>query len=336
MMETFYDLSLSKSSQALDYENSINRAIPMTSLDAGLIFERDLSLFKSPYTQTLEPRLYYLYVPNINQAEIPAFDTSYYVFTTSQLFRNNRFSGIDRIGDANQISLALTTRFYDQELGDQRFNATLGQIYYFRDRTVMLCNYNLDPDCYKLENPTAQADTSPLVADLLYRFDPSWYFTMDARFDTSSSQDDLFSGRLHYQTTARDIIHVGLRYEESGDPLGEEFVGENVQDLLQSDIALAWGLGQSVTLLGRWYYDLLNNFTVDTFGGLEYENCCYAVRLGARRYLMINTGEPSDRQFDTEIFVQWIFKGLGGVGRSPVDYFTTNLPGYQDRFEVEM
>jgi LPS-assembly protein len=336
LMETFYDLSLSKSQQDLEFNNSVNRAIPMTSLDAGLIYERNLSVFSRPYLQTLEPRLYYLYVPNINQADIPAFDTSYYVFTTSQLFRNNRFSGIDRIGDANQMSLALTTRFYDEELGDQRFNATIGQIYYFRNRDVMLCNTNIDPECYKFENPTAEAKTSPIVGDILYRFDPDWYFTADARFDTSSSQDDLFSGRLHYQSRPRDIIHVGLRYEESGDPLGEEFVGDNVQDLLQSDIALAWGLGQQVTLLGRWYYDLLNNFTVDTFGGLEYENCCYAIRFGARRYLMINTGQASDRQFDTEFFFQWIFKGLGGVGRSPVDYFTTNLPGYQDRFEVEM
>lgn len=336
LMETFYDLSLSKTDRTLDFDNTVNRAIPITSLDAGLIFERDTSVFSRNYTQTLEPRLFYLYVPNINQADIPAFDTSYYVFTTSQLFRVNRFSGIDRIGDANQMSLALTSRFYDEQLGDQRFNATVGQIYYFRNRDVMLCNTNIDPECYKFENPSAESKTSPLVADVLYRFDPAWYFTADARFDTSSSQNDLFSGRLHYQTRPRDIIHVGLRYEQSGNELGEEFIGDNAEDLLQSDIAVAWGLGQQVTLLGRWYYDLLNSFTVDAFGGLEYENCCYAIRFGARRYLMIGTGEASAREFDTELFFQWIFKGLGGVGRSPVDYFTTNLPGYQDRFEVEM
>jgi LPS-assembly protein len=276
-----------------------------------------------------------LYAPDVNQNDIPNFDTAYYEFTTSQLFRINRFSGYDRIGDANQISLALTSRFYDEQLGDQRFNATIGQIYYFQDQDVMLCNTDLDPDCFKIENPTARNTTSPIVADTLYRFDPNWYFTMDARYYAPNSKADLFSGRLHYQTRPRDIIHIGFRYEATGNELGDEFIGEGSEDLLQSDIGLTWGLGQQLTVLGRWYYDLRNSFTVDAFGGLEYENCCYAVRLGARRYLMINTGEASAREFDTEFFFQWIFKGLGGVGRSPVDYFTTNLPGYQDRFEVQ-
>lgn len=336
VMETYYDLTVSPSDQALGFPNTDNRAIPISSLDAGLFFERNTTVFNRSYIQTLEPRLFYLYVPNINQNDVPNFDTAYYEFTTSQLFRINRFSGFDRIGDANQVSLALTTRYYDEELGDQRFNATIGQIYYFQNQHVMLCNTNLDPDCFKIENPTARDRLSPIVGDALYRFDAAWYLTADARYSTSNSKADLFSGRLHYQTAPRDIVHVGFRYEESVNELGDEFVGEGSPDLLQSDVGLAWGLGQQFTLLGRWYYDIRNTFTIDAFGGLEYEGCCYAIRFGARRYLMINSGEPGARQFDTELFFQWIFKGLGGVGRSPVDYFTTNLPGYQDRFEVEM
>jgi LPS-assembly protein len=91
---------------------------------------------------------------------------------------------------------------------------------------------------------------------------------------------------------------------------------------------------ERLSLLGRWYYDIKNALTIDTFGGVEYENCCWAVRTGTRRYLQLNTGEPGAETFNTEFYLQWIFKGLGSVGRSPVDYFTTNLPGYQDRFEV--
>jgi LPS-assembly protein len=336
LMETYYDLSLSNSQKALEFPNTDNRAIPITSLDAGLTFERVTTVFNHSYVQTLEPRLFYLYTPYVNQNKIPNFDTAYFEFTTSQLFRINRFSGFDRIADANQVSLALTSRYYDESLGDQRFNATVGQIYYFDNQRVMLCNTDLDPNCYQFENPTARIHTSPVVADTLYRFDPRWYFTADARFDTSDSKADLFSGRLHYQTQPRDIIHLGLRYEESGNELGYLYLGEHSKDLLQSDLGLAWGVTPELTVLGRWYYDIRNRFNVDAFGGLEYENCCYAIRLGARRYLMINSGDASTRQFDTEIFFQWIFKGLGGVGRSPVDYFTTSLPGYQDRFEVEI
>lgn len=336
LMETYYDLKLSSTDKALGQPNTENRAIPITSVDMGLFFERDTTWFKRSYIQTLEPRLFYLYVPNVNQNDIPLFDTSYYEFTSAQLFRTNRFSGIDRIGDANQVSAALTTRYYDAELGSQRFNATIGQIYYFANREVMLCNTDLDPFCNEAENPTSTAKVSPIVGDLLYRFNPEWSFVADARYAINKTETDLFSGRFHYQVKSRDIIHVGLRYEESGNELGEDYIGDDSEDLLQSDIGFSWGIGPQLTVLGRWYYDLRNGFTVDAFGGLEYEGCCYAIRTGARRYLMINTGQASAREFDTEIFLQWIFKGLGGVGRSPVDYFTTSLPGYRDRFEVEM
>lgn len=334
LYQSWYDLTLSETDQMFNDPTTPTSTIPAGSVDMGLIFERDVKVFKANYQQTLEPRLYYVYIPYHNQNDIPIFDTARYEFLTPQLFRQNRFSGIDRIGDANQLSVALTSRFYDEQIGAERFKTTVGQILYFKNREVLLCDTVVDPECFKDEDPSATASSSPFVADVLYRFDSRWYLMGDGRVDSRDTKSDLASLRLHYQPSLRTIMHVGFRYEESGNLVSDTTLGDSLADLVQSDIGFSVAVTERVNVLGRWYYDIKNTFTMDTFGGIEYENCCWALRTGARRYLQLNTGEISDGTFNTEIFFQWVFKGLGSVGRSPVEYFTTNLPGYQDRFEV--
>lgn len=334
LYQTWYDLTLSKTDESYNDPTTPTSTIPAFSLDTGLIFERDVHLFKTDYQQTFEPRLYYVYIPYHNQNDIPIFDTAHYEFLTPQLFRQNRYSGIDRIGDANQLSWAMTTRFYDEEIGAERLKGTVGQILYFQNRRVLLCDTVVDPDCFKDEDPGAKANTSPFVADLLYRFNPQWYMMADGRVDSHDTNSDLASLRVHYQPSARTIMHVGFRYEESGNLVSDTELGDSLADLVQSDIGVSLGLTDRVNVLGRWYYDIKNTFNMDMFGGVEYENCCWALRTGVRRYLQLNTGEIHDATFNTEIFLQWVFKGLGSVGRSPVDYLTTNVPGFQDRFEV--
>lgn len=336
LYSTYYDLGLSDVDESLGQPEYITRNIPALDTDAGLIFERDIQLFHQSYQQTLEPRLYYLYIPNINQNQVPVFDSARYEFLTSQLFRQNRFSSFDRINDANQVSYALTTRLYDYAMGAERLKATVGQIAYFRNRDVTLCDTDLDPACRDIEDPSSEAKTSPIVGDILYRLSSRWYFAGDGRFDTYDTNTDLASARLHFNPEARKNIHVGFRYEQSGDLSLNNIIGDTRRDLVQSDVGFSWGITNNTTVLGRWYYDIQNEFSIDTFGGLEYEGCCYAVRLGARHYLRLNTGESSDRAFDTEYFLQWIFKGLGSVGKSSVDYFAATLPGYEDRFEVKL
>jgi LPS-assembly protein len=332
LYETYYDLNLSRTDKDLGNDADINRTIPSISVDSGLIFERDLMYFNKAYIQTLEPRLFYLYTPFHNQNEIPNFDTTTYQFTTSQLFRKNRFAGIDRIGDANQLSYAVTSRFYETTNGAERFRGTVGQIYYFEDREVMLCNTDLNPNCFLNENPGAKERTSSVVGDAIYRFSPRWSLSADGRFDHRNTNTDLAAGRFQYRKDDRNLMHVGMRYEQSGNLANG---GDSSNDLIQSDIGFSIGLDQHLTLLGRWYYDLRNDFSVDMFGGLEYEGCCFAIRAGARRYLRQNAGTAADRVFDNEYFVQWVFKGLGNVGSSHASYATQYIPGYRDRFDVD-
>lgn len=336
LYSTYYDLTLSQADVLLGQPAQIARNIPAFDADMGLFFDRDITVFKQSYQQTLEPRLYYLYIPNIPQNDVPIFDSARYEFLTPQLFRQNRFSGFDRINDANQVSYALTTRLYDYNMGAERLKATIGQIAYFRNRDVTLCDTDLDPLCGTVEDPSSEAKTSPIVGDILYRLSSHWYLSGDGRFDTHQTDSDLISARFHYNPLANKNIHLGFRYEQSGDLALSDIIGDTRKDLIQSDLGFSWGVTSNTTLLGRWYYDIRNNFSIDTFGGLEYEGCCYAVRLGARHYLRLNTGESADRTFDTEYFLQWIFKGLGSVGKSSVDYFAATLPGYEDRFEVKL
>jgi len=302
-------------------------------IDSGLFFDKNSHFFTTPYTQTLEPRLFYLFTPNHNQDDIPLFDTDNYEFYTDQLFRTNRFNGLDRIGDANQMSLALTSRLYDAQ-GIERFNTTVGQIFYFTDRDVVLCDPDTDPSCNELENPPTDTPTSPLVGDLNYQLNPFWSMRMDGRLDPYSSDTNLYGLRFHYQPDVRKIVHFGFLYDESGNVLTEsEEPGSSIAELFQADIGATVPIGPRWTLLGRWYYDIENQDTIDTFGGVEYESCCWAIRLGARRFLALNTGQPEDREYDNQYFFQWIFKGLVGVGQSPVNFLSQSIPGYTDRLE---
>lgn len=120
--------------------NSISRNLPILNVHSGIYFDRNVNLFHQSYDQTLEPELFYLYVPYYNQNSIPIFDSGLIPFDYSQLFSTNRFSGLDRLGDANQLSYALTTRFIDNQTGDEKFRFGVGQIYYFKEHRVQLCN----------------------------------------------------------------------------------------------------------------------------------------------------------------------------------------------------
>ncbi len=332
---TQYDLSLSPSDAALDADSQINRALPTFYVDGGLMFDRSTHFMDKAYTQTLEPRLFYLYTPYTNQDEIPLFDTNLYDFNTDQLFRTNRFNGLDRIADANQLSAAISTRFYEEETGIERFEATLGQILYFEDRDVNLCDIELEPYCASFENFGNDSLTSPLVGTLLYRFTRDWYTTMDGRYDPTPAETDRYHLLFHYEPPSELILHFGFIYDESGNnigpPVGPEPGTEDAK-LLQTDTGVIWPINPNWSVLGRWYYDIQNQFTVEAFGGLEYESCCWGVRAGARRYLL-GSNEVVDRQYDSQLFLQFILKGLAGIGSSPVALLVDDIPGYNDRFE---
>jgi len=276
-----------------DSQSRPSRSLPVFSVDSGLFFERTLTWGRQSLLQTLEPRLYYLYVPFRQQNDLvvdengqsQTFDSSLPQFSLSQLFRDNRFSGVDRVGDANQLSFSLTSRFLN-ETGKELFSASIGQIAYFRDRNVVLPGANAQ---VKRESDT--------VAELRSR----WNRHMDAQASLLWSNDQHQIGRgslkFGYQFDRDSTINLAYRYERD--------------QIDQVNIGVLWPLHRQWTFMGRWHYSLLDKQRLETFAGLEYDSCCWALRVVRRDYI---SNLDNETRKDSILF-QLELKGLASVGR---------------------
>ena len=279
-----------------------DRLLPILSTDAGLFFERDFSFAGKNFVQTLEPRLYYLYVPFDDQDDLPDFDTGERTFSFAQLFRENRFSGADRVGDANQLTLAVSSRLLTTT-GEEWLRGSIGQIYYFRDRDVQL-------------RPTAAAQTdgtSDIVGELSAKVWDDWRVTAGMQWNVDESRTDRNTLRLRYQPAPHKVVNVEYR-----------FVRDTVE---QTDLSFRWPLNHNWGFVGRWNYSLPESRTLEAFGGVEYESCCWATRAVVRRFLRNTEGD-----FDNGIFLQFELKGLAGIGESAATFLRKSIPGYQNDF----
>jgi len=286
-------------------DEEYSRSTPIFSLDSGLYFDRNVSLFNTSLQQTLEPRLFYLYVPNKDQSDFPIFDTAENRFSFNQLFRENRFSGIDRLGDANQLTAAITTRFYDDETGAERFRASLGQIYYFRDREV------------QLSNSTSLVDdsTSAIAAEVASQFMPHWNTSLSVMYDPHESQIDTSAFRLQYKSDPYHIVNFDYTLKDDG------VSSENYE---QTDISAYWKIAPQWRALGRWNYSLKDKFSLESMLGVEYDSCCYALRLVLSREQDYENDDPDNR-----IMLQLHFKGLSSIGNISDRKLADDIPGFE-------
>ncbi|MCZ6656495.1 MAG: LPS-assembly protein LptD, partial [Gammaproteobacteria bacterium] len=216
---TEYDLESGDGSLV---DDSPNRGIGMGSLSGGLFFERNLNWFDTPLVQTLEPRIYYLYQSFERQDQLPLFDGKELTFGYRQLFRENRFTGLDRIGDAKQLSVGLTTRFVNQNTGREYFRASLGEIVYFEDREVTL-NGVRDADDFH--------DTSAIAVELASHLAERWKIAGNIVWDPNRNQVDEGAISVQYRLDDRRIFHVGYRNRVE-------------QDIEQTDLSLYWPLSR--------------------------------------------------------------------------------------------
>jgi LPS-assembly protein len=280
---------------------SPSRVVPTFSLDSGLFFERRLNFASRSLLQTLEPRAYYLFTPFNQQNDLPVFDTGEYTFSFGQLFREDRFSGADRVGDAHQVTLALTTRFLDEATGAEFLRASIGQIQYFRSRRVTL--------------PGALRETSrdsDLVAEVAANLDERWRVSAGVQWDTGEKRTDRNTVAVRYQPDSRRVVNAAYR-----------FVRDRVE---QTDVSIAWPVSRYWRAVGRWNYSIDAKATLETFAGFEYESCCWGLRLVARRYLSTLQGE-----YNSGVFVQLVLKGLSDFGGAG-EFLSRSIPGYRDEF----
>lgn len=350
-MYTQYDLDLdSKGKNSLlageQYKSSQTRSVPIASIDSGLYFDRDTQWFGTNYRQTLEPRAFYLYVPERNQQDIPVFDTGESAFSYSSLWRDNRFSGSDRVGDENKLSLGLTSRWIEEN-GFERQRVSVGQAYYFKDRKVQLPGISDD-------RKDATSSVSPYALEYAYRFNRDWRATADYNWDPETRSPRSGSAMMHYQPedNPNKVVNIGYRYrndqvrynqytgkwEIGGGDFGVKGQPGYIKDyykIQQHDFSVIWPIVPQWNVISRWQYDYNRNRTLEAFGGFEYDNCCWKLRL-INRYWVDNdeyTQEaPTNEKGDHGLFLQIVLKGLGGVVGTKVESFLDKgIQGYRER-----
>jgi len=283
---TSYDLDL----HGQPGDNSLSRGTEILSFDTGLFLQRDKGKGRM---QTLEPRLFYLYVPYENQEAFPDFDSAPFTFGFSQLFHYNRFTGADRQSDANQLTLALTTRSFDHMAGRELWSLSFGQIAYFENRRVTSPTQGDELD----------DSASPLIAEFVL------HPTKNLRSRVSAQWD--------WQNSEVDVAILGITHTaDSGRRMGAEYRFRRDQ-LDQFDIRYYQPIGGKWLILGRVNYSLQDSDLLAAEAGFEYESCCWGLRLVARRFLRNTDGDHRDA-----IYLQLVLKGLGRAGRrmSPLFY----------------
>jgi LPS-assembly protein len=286
------------------------RNIWLGSVDSGLYFERDTHFFGITSLQTLEPRLFYLYQQYENQDALPEFDVSQLDFTFDQLFRDNRFAGLDRIADANQLTAALTTRFLNPQTGQERLRLSLGQIAYFDDRRVTVSGTSTSEDRHT---------GSPLAAMIGASLGGNFSVLTNATFDPNDGNWDEVGAALQYRRDNRHIVNLGYRHRDDLAPF-----------LRQWDQSVYWSLFRNWSVLGRFNYDLREHRTIETLAGLEYSDCCWQLRLVGRRFLtQPGNVQTSDVETDKGIYLQIVFKGLAGLGGRIDSLMENGIPGYR-------
>jgi len=284
-----------------------DRSLSTSSLDAGLFFERELNSGKT--IQTLEPRLFYLRVPYEDQSALPLFDTGEYDFTFAQLFRENRFTGIDRIADSNQFTLALTSRFLNKESGNEFLSMSIGQIFYNENRRVNLTN-------------TIETNTkSDLISEISSRWN-NWNSRASIQWNSELNKTDKGSAQLRYKDTGNRIFNMAYRFRR-------DFADET-KNLEQTDVAMSWPLNNKYSLLGRWNYSITEKRDIETLFGIEYESCCWAMRIVSQRYLQ---DIDSNQTYNSSIMFQLILKGLGSVAqKDTTSVLKRAILGYQSEY----
>ncbi|WP_395404872.1 LPS-assembly protein LptD [Pseudoduganella sp. UC29_106] len=276
---------------------STSRAIPTFSVDSGLEFERESKLFGRAMTQTLEPRLFYVYTPYKRQ-DNPLFDTAEATFNFTQIFSENRFVGSDRVSDANQITAAVVSRFLEAN-GAERLRLAFGQRFYLNDQRVQL-----DPNAEKKDS------RSDILAAATGRISETWAVDSAVQYNPHDSKVVSSNLTLQFQPGPKKVFNAGYRY------LRDSFKN--------ADFSSQWPLSDRWFGVGRVSYSLKDHKVLDTLIGLEYNCECWVFRMGAQRFV------TTANKTSTQIFFQLELNGLSkfGIG-NPLEVMKNSIPGYQ-------
>ncbi len=274
------------------------RSVAIWSIDAGAVFERG-ARGGGGWLQTLEPRVQFVHIPFSAQDDLPVFDTIEPDFNMVQLFRKNRFQGLDRIGDTDQLNIGFTSRVIDADDGNQYLTATFGQTRFFTSQDVTLPG-----------GTPIDSNSSDWLAELGVNFRRHWKLDLGYQWNNEQSNTQRAQGRLQYRRDGRHVANLAYRYRR-----------DQVEEL---DVSAAWPLSTHWSAVGRYDYSLLDDELLEGFVGIEYQNCCWGLRLVYRNYVASRDGEK-----DSAIAVQLVLKGLTNVGDSADRLLERGILGYE-------
>jgi LPS-assembly protein len=277
--------------------NSQDRILPVLSLDGGLYYDASKNYFGTQYTQTLEPRMFYVYTPYKDQSQLPVFDSGISDLNLTSLFNENQYTGGDRVNNANQVSLALTTRLIDDKTGIERIAATLGQRFYFEDQKVTLPTTTIST---RSSSDIMAGFTANLTSKL--KVNAFWQYNQE---DNNLRRSNVLA---RYNPEPGKLFNIGYRYTEG---LLEQF-----------DTSAQWPLGQGWYGVGRFNYSLKENKPIETVFGLEYDKGCWQLRTVVQRL------ETATANANYSFFVQLELGGIASIGSNPLNLLRRDIPGY--------
>ncbi len=273
-----------------------SRTLPLLSLDSGVALERDWNLLGTDYTHTLEPRLFYVFVPYRDQSQLPNFDTAQATFSFSQIFSENRFFGSDRVGDANHVTLAMTSRLLEQSNGTERLKVTVGERFSFSAPQV------------NLVAPTLGTSRSDILLAASGRLTDALTLDSEFQIDPNQSHTQRYNLAARYVPEPGKVLNLGYRFQRN--------------TLRQVDMSAQWPLSHRWHAVARWNYSFQDARLLEAIGGLEYNESCWTLRLVAQRFTV------GTQQANTGFFIQLELNDLVKVGSDPLGLLKRSVPGY--------
>ena len=316
VMHTYYqqdNIEFVNANTGLELEENINRTLPKVRIHGGLNFDRDTSFFFENKVQTFEPQVQYLYIPDEDQSDIFVYDTSALQDDFDGLFRDRRFSGLDRVAEANQVSIGATTRILNED-NSELFRLSLGRIFYLNDSNI---SFNEQGE---------RIDESALAADLFVQLARRWQLQTDIQYNTDNSETDKSQISLDYRHDERNLVQLSHRYINN-------FSGETIE---QMRLLASFPLNKDWQFVGHATMDMVRERSLETYAGFQYESCCWAVRFAYHRDINTNLDDTDFNnqnrdEFDSGFMVQFVLKGLGGNQKPlPIDdMLETGIFGYK-------
>ena len=330
LMATHYqqdNLDTYNTNNGTNLEESVNRTLPQFKMDGKLVFERDMN-WSEGYTQTLEPRAQYLYVPYRDQSKINNYDSSLLQSDYSGLFRDRTYGGLDRIASANQVTTGVTTRVYD-DASVERFNASVGQIYYFTESRTGDDNIN-----WEKNNKTGSL---VWAGDTYWRMTDRWGLRGGLQYDTRLDNVATSSAAIEYRRDEDRMVQLSYRYASpeyiQATPPNFSNADQYKEGISQVGGTASWPIADRWSIVGAYYFDTNQSKAADQMLGLQYSSCCYAIRVGYERKLNGWDVDKNQSEYDNVIGFNIELRGLSsnyGLGtqqmlRSPILPYRSSL-----------